>query len=107
MSSSAASTSTSDPGHRLGLVGENGVGRSTLLRLLAGVDDPDSGTLERPAGLGYLGQEPDLEPAASVADVVEGALADVRTIAADLERAGAARPAARRADEPRVRRARG
>ena len=45
-----------DPGHRVGLVGENGVGKSTLLRLIAGVEDADAGTVSRPARLGYLHQ---------------------------------------------------
>ena len=46
-----------DPGHRAGLVGENGAGKSTLLRVLAGATTPDSGTVERPADLGFLHQE--------------------------------------------------
>ena len=50
---------------RLGLVGRNGVGKSTLLRLLAGVELPDEGRVERtPATLtvGYLPQEHDRRP---------------------------------------------
>jgi ATPase subunit of ABC transporter with duplicated ATPase domains len=50
------------PERRLGVVGPNGVGKSTLLRLIAGLDDPDAGTVSRtPAELtcGYLPQEPD------------------------------------------------
>jgi ATPase subunit of ABC transporter with duplicated ATPase domains len=50
---------------RLGLVGPNGVGKSTLLRLLAGLEEPDAGTVARaPATLaaGYLPQEPDARP---------------------------------------------
>ncbi|MFD4973531.1 ATP-binding cassette domain-containing protein, partial [Streptomyces sp. NPDC058424] len=35
---------TASPGHRIGLIGENGVGKSTLLRLLAGTDKPDAGS---------------------------------------------------------------
>jgi ATPase subunit of ABC transporter with duplicated ATPase domains len=48
------------PDARIGLVGRNGVGKSTLLRLLAGLDEPDRGTVRRtPPGLtvGYLPQE--------------------------------------------------
>ena len=47
---------------RVGVVGPNGVGKSTLLRLLAGLEQPDGGRIERaPAALtvGYLPQEPD------------------------------------------------
>src|SRR5438093_2043566 len=53
---------TVSPGHRIGVVGPNGVGKSTLLRLLAGLEKPDAGTVVRtPPALtvGYLPQEPD------------------------------------------------
>ncbi|GAB3932595.1 ATP-binding cassette domain-containing protein [Micromonospora vulcania] len=40
------------PGHRIGLIGENGTGKTTLLRVLAGVDEPDAGTVVRPPALG-------------------------------------------------------
>ncbi|MFF3064638.1 ABC-F family ATP-binding cassette domain-containing protein [Oerskovia sp. NPDC057915] len=79
-----------DPGHRTGLVGENGVGKSTLLRLLAGVEDPDSGTVTRPPDLGYLHQELPYGPTTSVGQVVEDALAGVREIERGLESAAAA-----------------
>ncbi|WP_028064060.1 ABC-F family ATP-binding cassette domain-containing protein [Solirubrobacter soli] len=51
------------PGDVLGVIGPNGAGKSTLLRLLAGVDQPDQGTVQLTAGTaGYLPQEPDRAP---------------------------------------------
>ena len=53
------------PRSRIGLVGPNGVGKSTLLRILAGAEEPDAGAVARvPRGLlvGYLAQERDVRP---------------------------------------------
>ncbi|MEU1439394.1 ABC-F family ATP-binding cassette domain-containing protein [Streptomyces sp. NPDC005786] len=77
---------TASPGHRIGLIGENGVGKSTLLRLLAGADQPDAGGVTRPADLGFLQQEPPFETASTIGTVLDQALLEVREVLTDLER---------------------
>ena len=74
-----------NPGQPLGLVGENGVGKSTLMRLLAGVETPDAGSFARPADLAYLGQEPDFGTASTVGDVLRDALAPLHDAVTRLE----------------------
>jgi macrolide transport system ATP-binding/permease protein len=78
------------PGARLGLIGENGVGKSTLLRILAGAEAPDSGVLRRPASTGILWQDVRFAPSETLASLIESALAAVRAIERELETAGAA-----------------
>ncbi|MEV1130062.1 ATP-binding cassette domain-containing protein [Agromyces sp. NPDC049794] len=79
------------PGQRLGLIGENGVGKSTLLRLLAGESDAVvEGRLTRPARTGRLAQELPFQPHERVGDILEDALADVRAIERELDAASAA-----------------
>lgn len=77
---------TASPGHRIGLIGENGTGKSTLLRLLAGVDEPDGGTIVRPDELGFLQQELPFGPRSTVADVLDDALREARSSVAELDR---------------------
>ncbi|MCF6377657.1 ATP-binding cassette domain-containing protein [Nocardioides KLBMP 9356] len=81
------------PGRRIGLVGENGVGKSTLLRTVAG-RLPSlaevSGSIEAPSDLVLLGQEPPFRDRATVADVLAMTLAPLRTAVADVERLAAA-----------------
>jgi len=64
-------------GERVGLIGPNGSGKSTLLRLLAGLEEPDTGSrmLRRGARLGFLAQEDVFDPSQTVRDVLLAALA--------------------------------
>ncbi|QKV67541.1 ABC-F family ATP-binding cassette domain-containing protein [Streptomyces harbinensis] len=68
------------PGERTGVIGENGSGKSTLLRLLAGREQPDEGeiTVHAAGGVGYLPQHEELEPRATVQQIVDRALGELR-----------------------------
>ncbi|WP_372337718.1 ABC-F family ATP-binding cassette domain-containing protein [Streptomyces sp. MK5] len=79
---------TASPGHRIGLIGENGVGKSTLLRVLAGVDEPDTGSVTRPADLGFLHQEMPYDAEATIAAVLDEALREAREDLTELDRLG-------------------
>ncbi|MEV4534429.1 ABC-F family ATP-binding cassette domain-containing protein [Asanoa sp. NPDC049518] len=74
------------PGQRIGLIGENGTGKSTLLRLLAGTDEPDAGFVTRPPELGFLHQELPFDPSSTIDDVLDDALREARTQLAELDR---------------------
>jgi ABC transport system ATP-binding/permease protein len=65
-------------GDRTGVVGRNGDGKSTLLRLVAGVEEPDAGTVVRSGGvsLGLLGQGDSLRDDATVREELVGGRAD-------------------------------
>jgi macrolide transport system ATP-binding/permease protein len=82
------------PGLPLGLVGENGVGKSTLLRLLADVERADSGDIARPEDLAYLAQDPEFASDATIRSVLEDALAPLHAAVRGLE------TLAERLDEP-------
>src|SRR5919201_6630327 len=69
-------------GAKIGVIGANGSGKSTLLRIMAGVDDDFLGEAFPAAGLriGYLPQEPALDPAKNVRDNVEDGVAVPRAL---------------------------
>lgn len=66
-------------GERVGIIGRNGIGKSTLLKLIAGMETPDEGQLafNRDLKVEYLAQNPDYDPEDSVLQVVMGAKAEV------------------------------
>ena len=76
-----------EAGDRIGVVGRNGTGKSTLLRMLAGSLKPDSGTItrQRNARVGYLAQEPDLEPGRTLRDEAETAFGELHDLHERLE----------------------
>ncbi len=78
------------PGQRVGLIGENGTGKSTLLRLLAAVERPDAGTIQLPSDLAYLPQEPAFDEHATVATVLADALEPLHAAVREVERLSAA-----------------
>jgi len=63
-------------GDVVGVVGRNGDGKTTLLRLLVGTLEPDSGRVVRNASIGHLGQTDDFAAGASIRDVIVGGRAD-------------------------------
>jgi sulfate-transporting ATPase len=67
------------PGAKIGLLGLNGAGKSTVLRIMAGADTEFSGEARPAAGIkiGYLPQEPDLDPAKTVRETVEEGFAEI------------------------------
>src|SRR6266702_314137 len=69
-------------GAKIGVVGANGAGKSTLLRIMAGVDDDFQGEASPASGLkiGYLSQEPQLDPAKDVRGNVEDGVASTRAL---------------------------
>ncbi len=79
-------------GAKIGLLGLNGSGKSTVLRIMAGVDDEFDGEVQRQSGIriGYLPQEPKLDGDKTVREEVESAQGDVAAAQARLEEVYAA-----------------
>jgi ATP-binding cassette ChvD family protein len=70
------------PGAKIGLLGLNGAGKSTVLRIMAGADPDFEGESRPQPGIriGYLPQEPVLDESKSVRDIVEEGVAEVRSL---------------------------
>ncbi len=80
------------PGAKIGVLGLNGSGKSTLLRIMAGVDNDILGEARPQAGIkiGFLSQEPQLDPAKDVRGNVEEAVQPIKTALARLDEVYAA-----------------
>jgi sulfate-transporting ATPase len=70
------------PGAKIGLLGLNGAGKSTVLRIMAGADSDFEGEARPQPGIriGYLPQEPELDDSKTVREVVEEGVAEVRDL---------------------------
>ncbi len=69
-----------EPQERVGLIGRNGTGKSSLLKILASLEKPDDGLLTVQAGVrvAYVAQEPVLEPASTVFEAASAGLSEAR-----------------------------
>jgi sulfate-transporting ATPase len=77
-------------GAKIGVLGHNGAGKSTLLRIMAGVDKEYLGEAKAAAGtkVGYLSQEPQLDPEKNVREQVEMAVEETRSMLRRFEEIG-------------------
>jgi sulfate-transporting ATPase len=75
------------PGAKIGLLGLNGSGKSTVLRIMAGADKEYDGEVQHLAGvkIGYLPQEPELDPTRTVREEVESGMGEVMEAQSKLE----------------------
>jgi ATP-binding cassette ChvD family protein len=70
------------PGVKIGVIGPNGSGKSTLLRVMAGLDDDHLGEtwIDPNASVGYLAQEPQLDPALDVRGNIEQGMGETKVL---------------------------
>ncbi len=77
-----------ETGERVGLIGRNGTGKSSLLKILAGIEKLDDGLLQLQQGLTsvYVPQEPELNPESSIFEVVSEGVAEAKALRERYER---------------------
>ena len=77
-----------EAGSKIGLIGANGTGKSTLLQLIAGELKPDGGSIFRLRGtrIGYLAQTPDLDPEKTVWEEAFSGATELAAVEAELRR---------------------
>ncbi len=76
-----------EPSEHVGLVGRNGTGKTTLLRIIAGLTKPDAGTanLASAAAVGYLRQDHDFDRNATVREIAESAFGELQKTRAEMD----------------------
>src|SRR5688572_30070670 len=77
-----------EPGEKVGLVGRNGTGKTTLLRVIQGTLMADSGNRQMARGtrIGYLSQDPQFDLDETLRDAAEGAFAELHRLHIELHR---------------------
>jgi ATP-binding cassette subfamily F protein 3 len=92
-------------GSRVAIVGPNGIGKTTLLRILVGLDEPSAGTVQRARGLtiGYLPQEANLTASHCLWEECLSVFSDLRAREAELARLEAAMADPQRAEQALLR----
>ena len=80
------------PGAKIGVLGLNGSGKSTLLKIMAGLDSEIDGEARPQPGIniGYLPQEPKLDPTQTVRDAVEEGVAEIKQLLTRFDEISAA-----------------
>ncbi len=75
-----------NPKDCIGLIGRNGTGKTTLIKILAGMDSPEEGTITRPNDMttGYLPQEGHIETDKNVFDETKSALTELIKLENDI-----------------------